>query len=353
MDFTELEQLLRKSNTLNVMVPAREHANCDSLPLRFGVHFSKDTNVELSNVRFLYPDRQYFDRIHINAQIANGRGDSTSGHFVVSARTGLSEPVLVTVWRHDVDTEYRLSEIMISLRRKGIIDPHDLLDLHPLYVSGKVSNAAELVEQLALLLSAERVALMKSEAIAANKRADEAITALHAAIKRAELAERVALEATYVVDDLELKNQSLNTRVDELEVEIERFKEEQKVAAANGSEATLSKPDLLVEVRENELFKGSLCTILLLSDGTQRHMKIATFDKTGEVTAKAKALIGRRVRTTCWDPMGQPGKWSRQGYFRNIYAVEPLDFTPSDLVVKPEAVEARINFLNSFNSKNS
>ena len=351
MDLTELEQQLRKSNTLKVMVPEREHANCDSLPLRFGVYFSKDTTVELSSVRFLYPDRQYSDRFHINAQIANSKGDSISGHFVVSARPGLSEPVLVTVWRHDVDTEYRLSEIMISLRRKGIIDPHDLLNLHPLYVNGKVSNAAELVEQLALLLSDERVALMKDEAIAANKRADEAITALHAAIKRAEHAESVALEASYVVDDLESQNQNLNTRVNELEVELERYKEEQKVAAVNGSEATLSKPDLLVEVRENQLFKGSLCTILLLSDGTQRHMKTSTFDKTGDVTAKAKELVGRRVRTTCWDPIGQPGKWSRQGYFRNIYEVEQLDFTPPDLVVKPAAIEARMNFLNSHNSK--
>lgn len=351
MNFSELEQKLRKSSHLKVMVPADEHANCDSLPLRFGVYYSKDTTVELLNANFLYPDRQHSDRFHINAEIFNNKGTSTSGHFVVSSRPGISEPILVTVWRHDVDTEYRLSELMISLRRKGIIDPHDLLYLHPLYVNGKVSNAAELVEQLALLLSDERVSLMKDEAIAANKRADEAITALHAAIKRAEHAESVALEATYVVDDLELQNQNLNTRVNELEVELERYKEEQKVAAVNGSEATLSKPDLLVEVRENQLFKGSLCTILLLSDGTQRHMKTSTFDQTGEVTEKAKKLIGRRVRTTCWDPMGQPGKWSRQGYFRNIYEVEQLDFTPPDLVVKPAAIKARMNFLNSHNSK--
>ena len=352
MDYTALEQQLKRSKNLDVMVNAREHANCDSLPLRYGVYFSKDTIVGLTNVRYLYLDRQYTDRFHIEAEIRNGLDAPTSGHFVVSARPGLSHPVLVTVWRHDVDTEYRLSEIMISLRRKGIIAPEDLLVLHPLYVNGKVSNAAELVEQLALLLSDERVTMMQEESIAANKRADEAIAALNAALKRAEHAESVALEASYVVDELEVENKDLSYRVSELEVEIQRYKEEQKAASVNGSEATLSKPDLLIEVRENEIFKGSSCTILLLSDGTQRHMKTATFDKTGTVTRHAKSLIGKRVRTTCWDPIGQPGKWSNQGYFRNIYEVEDYkDFTPPPLVVNPKAIEARLQFLESSKQK--
>jgi hypothetical protein len=56
-----------------------------------------------------------------------------------------------------------------------------------------------------------------------------------------------------------------------------------------------------------------------MADGTQRHMKTTTFDRDGSITRKAKELVGSRVRTTCWDPIGSPGKWSRQGYFRNIY----------------------------------
>jgi len=60
----------------------------------------------------------------------------------------------------------------------------------------------------------------------------------------------------------------------------------------------------------------------MFADGTLRHMKTSTFDPYGDVTMKAKSLEGRRVRTSCWDPIGQPGKWSSQGYFRNIYACE-------------------------------
>jgi hypothetical protein len=56
-----------------------------------------------------------------------------------------------------------------------------------------------------------------------------------------------------------------------------------------------------------------------MGDGSQRHMKTSTFDPTGVVTKKALSLVGRRVRISCWDPIGQPGKWSSQGYFRNVY----------------------------------
>jgi hypothetical protein len=211
---------------------------------------------------------------------------------------------------------------MISLRRKGIISPQNLLELHPLYVNGKISNSADLLEQLALKLSADRVALMQAEAVEANKRADEALNALNDAIIRAEHAENVAREATYIVDDLEQQKIGLSNRVGELEAELELYKAEQKFAKTDGKVATLSAPDVLMQVRENEMFNGSRCTILVFQDGTQKHMKISTFDKSGAVTRKALSLLGRRVRTSCWDPIGFDGKWSKQGYFRNIYAIE-------------------------------
>jgi hypothetical protein len=67
---------------------------------------------------------------------------------------------------------------------------------------------------------------------------------------------------------------------------------------------------------------GSSCTVLVMGDGSQRHMKTSTFDPDGSITTKAKSLVGSRIRTTCWDPKGSPGRWSSQGYFRNIYAAE-------------------------------
>ena len=39
------------NDTLLVWVPVREHANLDSLPLRFGLHFQEDTQIELYGLK--------------------------------------------------------------------------------------------------------------------------------------------------------------------------------------------------------------------------------------------------------------------------------------------------------------
>ena len=100
------------------------------------------------------------------------------------------------------------------------------------------------------------------------------------------------------------------------------FKAETEIAEIGRSVATLSAPDALVTIKENQMVRGSSCTVLVMGDGSQRHMKTSTFDPDGSITMKAKSLVGSRIRTTCWDPKDSPGRWSSQGYFRNIYAEE-------------------------------
>lgn len=98
-----------------------------------------------------------------------------------------------------------------------------------------------------------------------------------------------------------------------------KFFDESVQADAEKSTALLSAPDTLVLVKEKQIVRGSSCTVLVMSDGSQRHMKTSTFDTDGAITQKAKTLVGTRIRTSCWDPKGNPGRWSSQGYFRNIY----------------------------------
>jgi len=107
----------------------------------------------------------------------------------------------------------------------------------------------------------------------------------------------------------------LKDKVDEAEFAIESVR-----ADAEKSTALLSAPDTLVLVREMQTVRSSSCTVLVMGDGSQRHMKTSTFDPDGVITQKAKTLVGTRVRTSCWDPKGNPGRWSSQGYFRDIYA---------------------------------
>ena len=78
-------------------------------------------------------------------------------------------------------------------------------------------------------------------------------------------------------------------------------------------------PKILTAVNDGIIHANSACTELVFEDGDRRWMKIQTFDKNGLITQKAKSLINYRVYITSWDPIDEPLKWTRLGYFRNIY----------------------------------
>jgi hypothetical protein len=75
----------------------------------------------------------------------------------------------------------------------------------------------------------------------------------------------------------------------------------------------------LVEVQEDVLVSGASCTVLVFSNGSRQHMKTATFDPQGLITAKAKRMLGMVVKTTCWNPRSAPGRWSSLGYFNDVF----------------------------------
>lgn len=133
-------------------------------------------------------------------------------------------------------------------------------------------------------------------------------------------------ESQLPMDELEARNKALEAQILLLKKiaanEKATFKSETETAESEKSVATLSEPDALVGIKENQIVRGSACTVLVMGDGSQRHMKTSTFDPDGAITQKAKTLVGSKIRTTCWDPKGSPGRWSSQGYFRNVYSAE-------------------------------
>lgn len=313
---------IKAVSEVKVHVLGREHANCDSLPLRFGVHFPSDAVITLKRLKFLFVDSTYSDRFHVDAWFSLDDGEEHSGHFVLGTRRGYSDLVMVTVWRHDSNTESRLSEVMIALRAQGFLTPKILLELHPLYRDGQLSTSVDLIKQLAQKMSAQQVSSMKTIVDEALVKADAAIAERDQALDRARHAEDAAQKNASIANILQIKNVALASRVEELEAEKKRFLREQADAEMDGKVASLSTPDTLVDVLENQLHKGSSCTILIMGDGSKRFMKTATFDRDGRVTAKAKSLRDRRVRISCWDRIDRPEFFSSQGYFRNVYVAE-------------------------------
>lgn len=134
------------------------------------------------------------------------------------------------------------------------------------------------------------------------------------------LAEQKIQEARDLANDkerLEKKNSFLEDEVKRLELE--------RVNSEKGNNNLfVAESDILLQVNENVMYRGSLCTELIFENSAPRYMKVATFDKDGSITAKASLLAKtkKRVKVTCWDPVNKPPKYfTSQGYFRNIYYV--------------------------------
>lgn len=321
--------------TYNVRVLKSAHANLDSLPLRFGIHFKADQVLVLFVVKEMGVDPQFRDRFHVEAKFKNPTNPDSKeffGHFVLEQGPRDRDPSLVTVWRNDRDTEWGLSSTMTNLRKDGFLTVEQLLEMHPLYIAGEVVDSAGLVKHLSVNIAKKDIA--RFEDVAAKARADTTLAIknlerareeLEIERNKAEKMKALASEAIEAVSKHEEKIAMQQSEIDSLKAKVKedeaRYKVEMAVASRGGSVATLSSPDTLTAVRESEMVRGSLCTVLIMGDGRTLHMKTSTFDKDGSITRKAKGLIGSRVRTTCWDPIGAPGKWSSQGYFRNIYLV--------------------------------
>lgn len=321
--------------TYNVLVRKTSHANMDSLPLRFGLHFEDDQLLEINIVKQMGADPQFRDRFHVEAKFKDPRSPQSKelfGHFVLEEKPGDRIPSLVTVWRNDRDTEWGLSTTMTNLRKDRFVTVEQLLEMHPLYLAGQVVDSAGLIKYLSKTIAKRDIARFEDAAATARAETALAIRNLERAREEMEIernkAERMKALASEAIDVVTKQEETLAKQKNEIEALKAKAKEDEaryriELTAANreGSVATLSSPDTLVEVRESQLVRGSLCTVLVMGDGRTLHMKTSTFDRDGAVTAKAKGLIGCRVRTTCWDPIGAPGKWSNQGYFRNIYLV--------------------------------
>lgn len=264
-------------NKIKIFVQADAHCNLDSLPLRFGFFYPSDQIIEIEPIAAeLSANRP--DRFMVEAWIVNpGTNEKVSGKFVLTRELKSGAHILVTAWCFDDDSEYYLSEVIRLLRKQQAITPEWLLENHRLYMAGELRTHADLIRLLATKLSAENIGEIRSK-----------------------------------ISDLmeELEN---------LRAENDRLQRELASALAEGNDLHIAEQSVIKLVEENILHRGSHCTKLTMSDGNHWYMKTKTFDRLGAITRKAKTLIGKKVRVTSWDPKGSPGKWSSQGYFRNLY----------------------------------
>jgi hypothetical protein len=204
------------NDPLHVLVPACEHANLDSLPLRFGLHFSEDTQVELYDLTDMGVDDRFSDRHHYEGYIRNPARPSDEGkfgHFVVGYRQRSNHWALVTAWRNSSqDDEYFLSNTLRNLREDGVVSPALLLRMHPHYLNKEINSSASLLTFLSRSLAQDEIAKAKQSEERARVDTEKALEEIKAAREDAnrarldaERARSVAIEAIEAVESLEIR----------------------------------------------------------------------------------------------------------------------------------------------------
>lgn len=221
------------NKVLQILVPAREHANQDSLPLRFGIHFSVDTNIEIFDCIDLGVDDRFNDRHHYDGYLRNPLDPKCKplfGHFIIGNRQRENLWALVTAWRNsNQEDEYYLSNTLRNLRTDGILTPKMLLTMHPNYTSGEINSSASLIKHLSKTLAKDEIAKAKAAEERARIDTEQALNEMKLAREEAEKAKRdaeharsVAKEAINVVEELEVKV----TKAEQAEQEVRTLLEE-------------------------------------------------------------------------------------------------------------------------------
>ena len=292
--------------TKTVTIKHNEHANLDSFTLRYGFQFESNTELEIHyDPSTVCPDKnpKYSDRYNVVAKFINPTNNRTERgvFFLINNQNNkfYDNDKVVTVIRYldEAETEHHLSEVIKSLRVSKVLSSQDLINFHPLYMTRQLTTHADLIKILTEKKSSEEITKIQSIA-------DEAIQRYESKINK--------------LNDELIKLKLINT---EIQKELDEFKIQENIANSEGNTQTLRKAGYLIDVLENRMRGRSSCTVLVMDDGTKLYMKTSSFDKDLKVTAKAKLLRGRKVMTSCWDPIGNPGKFSNKDYFRNLYAL--------------------------------
>ena len=300
------------NKNISVYLDSRGHANLDSFPLRYGIHYPYSKTLDLYDCTNWIKDQKFSDRYHVDAKFNGKDNKEEYGHFVL-AESQFDDMKIVTVWKHDMEVEYKLSNWLRFLREGNNISVQDLLEFHPYYADGTATRFEE-IYKLLLNRDVKKITNKKLDNIAKDFQKE-------LESKQKELSELLKIKTemskinNQLTNDLEKANKKIK------EFERSQFREENNRAQSqNDGELIVTLGERLVLIAVNDVVhRGSDCTELIFSNGEKQWMKKRTFDKFGLVTQKAKSLINESVITSSWNPKSNPTLWKKQGYFRNIY----------------------------------
>ena len=276
--------------------------------LRLGEVLPLDNIITLEFVGDVHPNTEPEKARH-DEQNERFIGNLTLNHrefsdivFVHTTRYGRPKPITFYPKSEDDSASEGTVEPLVTIALKGeAISPREVVkEMHPEFVKNPGINPVVLINRLKNIAEEDANKLLEY----AESWKDQAV------------AERQR------VANLEEEKKQLEDEKKQLEEEVKRLEEEKARASATDEEVIADLAKVLESVETDVMLGGNANTVLTFEDGSTKIMKVVTWDKDLAVTRKAKSLVGRRVTTTCWDPVSEPGRWSKNGYFRNIYEVE-------------------------------
>jgi hypothetical protein len=134
----------------SVYLDSRGHANLDSFPLRYGAQTPYSKTIELYECTNWIKDQKFSDRHHVDAKSICKTSHFCLLMFVhfVLAESQFDNMKIVTVWKHDMEVEYKLSNWLRFLREGNNISVQDLLEFHPYYANGTATSFEEIYKLL-------------------------------------------------------------------------------------------------------------------------------------------------------------------------------------------------------------
>ena len=206
--------MFKQSQNISVYVHHDQHANLDSLPLRFGFYYKKNTVLDLHDCTNF--EHQADDRVKFRAKFADSRGDEVEGTFIGLKNSG-KYLKLITVWRNDQRTEEDLSVHLRKLRESHQITPDELVEIWPDYIKGEANSVSGFMASIKRRYQRDAEVLVDE----ANKRAETAEKLAEEALSNKTdidedaLAERVAAKVLGQMN----QDQNVNTPNTELDAE--------------------------------------------------------------------------------------------------------------------------------------
>jgi hypothetical protein len=285
---------------MEVFVPKNEHANLDSFPLRFGVHWNSDVTLKLNNAKAV---DQWVNKKNgksekkIIADFETEHGEQIGVTFIL-INTGHPNWKVKTVYNSEEREYNQLSDLIKTFRKAELVSSEQLLEYYPRYKTGEFRSPTALYEEL--------IKQVKGTAFEDMERRYKAIIEGDAE----------------TIDQLTEENEQLARENTELkEKELKRMEMDKRSAEGEGKVLVLGDNRILNAVRRDIKRGPSFCTEILLSDGSRWYMKTSTFDPDLKITEYAESLVGKSVKLSSWDPVGRPGLFTNQNYFRGIYEV--------------------------------